>query len=298
MWGYDSADDTSKKEQTIAAKRAFSFFAGLTAFVTAIMWYVPKDLFTTAAWLDQRELGMLYTHSAMAFAEGSMWDITNVTAPVTEEAFRFGVGVMLSSVLLGILFQTAGAYTKDRQCNSLFHFFVLLIGGKVSSRDVNWGKLSLFFFFLVVIMFDSYTDYQFSSKFGSAPKLDALFYSVIVYNIMSEFFLIRGLQLAIGNAPDALSGLVRAFIAIITSPFSGNKKKSQPQQKGVPNQTLPPRNNQQGKNKNRGGANMRQNGGRPVPAQPRFDPRDPRQNGMNHIVMPEMRLVDDEVDRD
>jgi hypothetical protein len=230
FWGYDKSDDTSKREQTIAAKRATSFVAGVLAFFSAIFWYVPKDLFTTAAWLDSRGLGLLYADSAVAFRQGSVWDITGITVPVSEEAFRFGAGIMLASLMFGILFQIAGSYTKDGQINSIFHFTVMLLTGKIRIKDVNWEKLSLLSMFVLVIGFDSYTDFQFSSRFGEGPVLDALFYSIIIYNVMSEFFLIRGLQMMIGNAPEAIAGVFKMVWATITG-LTGKSSPGRPQSK-------------------------------------------------------------------
>lgn len=82
--------------------------------------------------------------------------------------------------------------------------------------------------------------------------------------------------------------------------------------RGMANAPQPPRDNQgqphsgqkpqpqNQRKKGRGGSPQQNGNNRPNPnqPQPRFDPRDPRQSGMNPIVMPGMRLVDDEVDRD
>ena len=256
FWGYDKSDDTSKREQTIAAKRATSFVAGSLAFFSAIFWYVPKDLFTTAAWLDSRGLGLLYADSAIAFRQGSVWDITGITVPVSEEAFRFGAGIMLASLMFGILFQVAGSYTKDGQINSIFHFLFMLMTGKIRIKDVNWEKLSLLSMFILVIGFDSYTDFQFSSRFGEGPVIDALFYSIIIYNVMSEFFLLRGLQMMIGNAPEAITGVFKLLWVTII----GLTGKSSP---GRSQQKPPQSNNQSGRPNPPQGKKPQQHGGHP-----------------------------------
>jgi hypothetical protein len=303
FWGYDKSDDTSKREQTIAAKRATSFVAGFLAFFSAIFWYVPKDLFTTAAWLDSRGLGLLYADSAIAFRQGSVWDITGITVPVSEEAFRFGAGIMLASLMFGILFQIAGSYTKDGQINNIFHFFVVLLTGKIRIKDVNWEKLSLLSMFILVIGFDSYTDFQFSSRFGEGPVIDALFYSIIIYNVMSEFFLIRGLQMMIGNAPEAITGVFKLIWATITG-LTGKNSPGRPQAKPPQGNSGGSRPDQQSKKppqkQGGGGSNHLQRQGGPSGGaqQHRGGSNGHPGNSRRPIEMPVMSIVMDEEGED
>lgn len=279
MMGLNERDSIENRAEVSAVKKMIGFSLGVVAFLTATFWYIPKDLFTTATWLDSKQLGLLYSNGATAFAAGSFWDITDITVPVSEEAFRFALLVMLLQFIFMFLAGTSGSFVLGKRVDSPIQFLYLAATGEgVSASTVNWKKLGYIITFIAIGAFDTFTDWQFSSKYGQANAWLALVYSFGVYNLGSEYAFMIGLQFAVGYAPDAIAGALRTAIAIITSPFSGSGgKKSQPQGKPQPPQgqgkPQPPSNNQQRKDKQRNQQQQQRsqppNGNGRVP----FDPR-------------------------
>lgn len=299
MFGLNETYGVDKKEEVSATIKMVGFFLGLGAFLSAVLWFIPKDLFTTATWLDSKQLGLLYSNGATAFAQGSFWDITDITVPVSEEAFRFSVLILLLQFIFMFLAGTAGSYVNGKNVESPIHLAALLLTGNgVTASNFNWKKLWYVIVFVLVGVFDTFTDWQFSSKYGQANLWLSLVYSYIVYNLASEYAFMIGLQFAVGYAPDAIAGAIQTFMAIITAPFqsSGSRQKSskgkpqekpqqsqqqgrgKPQQQGNPRQQPPGRNNNNGGNRGQNGNGR--NGGAPqsvppMPVNPRaFDPRD------------------------
>jgi hypothetical protein len=222
MWGFSAKDNIENRAEVQATRKIIGFILGVTLASLAAFRFIPKDLFTTAAWLDRRGLGLLYSDAAMAFAPGSFWEVKNVTVPVSEEAFLFALMITVLQLTLGYMVGVSGSYVNGGQnVEGLLQFLYLLGKGKVSANSVNWRKLGSLLIFISLAAFDTYTDWQFSSRFGQDGLLIvALVYSLLIYNIASEFALMYGLQLAIGNAPDAISGFVKMMISVVTSAFS------------------------------------------------------------------------------
>lgn len=277
MWGFSGKDNIDNRKEVQATRKMLGFIIGMSMFMLAIFRFIPKDLFTTASWLDRKGLGILYSTDAMAFSKGSFWDITNVTVPVSEEAFWFAVMITVLQFAFGYLIGTSGSYTTGSNVENPLQFLFMFAKGQVTAANVNWKKLGYWMTFIALAAFDTYTDWQFSSKFGQRDILIvSLLYSLIVYNIASEFALMYGLQLAIGNAPDAVAAVITTVLGILSAPF-GNNRKSQPQ--GKPQQPQgqgkpqPPSNNQQRKEKQRGQQQQQRpqppNGNGRIP----FDPR-------------------------
>lgn len=275
MWGFSEKDNIEGRPEVQATRKMIGFIIGLSLFMLAIFRFIPKDLFTTATWFDAQRVGMLYSGEASVFAEGSFWDITNVTVPVSEEAFWVAVMITLLQFTFGYLIGTSGSYINGGQnVENPLQFLFIFSKGQVTAKNVNWKKIGYWITFLSIATFDTYTDWQFSSKFGQRDILIvSLAYSLLIYNIASEFALMYGLQLAIGNAPDAIAGAIKTFTTIITSPFDGKKKPNQQQQQRRPDdgggkQQQQP---QQQRQKQRGGKQQ----------QPQHGQRPPQGNGNN-----------------
>lgn len=229
MWGFSKNDNIEQRAEVQATRKMIGFTLGLVLFLLSALRFIPKDLFTTAAWLDRKGLGLLYSSEATAFAPGSFWEIRNITVPVSEEAFWFAVMITVLQLVFGYLIGTAGSYIKDSRdgdVESVVQYFAVLAKSKGKAKT-NWKKMNYFFTFVALAMFDTYTDWQFSSRFGQTDILIiSLLYSLLIYNIASEFGLMYGLQLAIGNAPDAIVGFFQTSLAIITAPFKANKARN------------------------------------------------------------------------
>jgi hypothetical protein len=290
MWGFSGKDNIDNRKEVQATRKMLGFIIGTSMFVLAIFRFIPKDLFTTASWLDRKGLGILYSTDATAFSKGSFWDITNVTVPVSEEAFWFAVMITVLQFAFGYLIGTSGSYTTGANVENPLQFLFMFAKGQVTAANVNWKKLGYWMTFIALAAFDTYTDWQFSSKFGQRDILViSLLYSLIVYNIASEFALMYGLQLAIGNAPDAVAAVITTVLGIISAPFGGRKSQPQgkPQLPHGQGKPQPPSNNQQRKDKQRNQQQQQRpqppNGNGRVP----FDPRT--------MPMPTMpSLLDDE----
>jgi hypothetical protein len=294
MWGFSGKDNIDSRQEVQSTRKMIGFIIGVSLFMMALFRFVPKDLFTTASWLDNKGLGLLYSSEATAFSAGSFWDITNVTVPVSEEAFWFAVMITVLQFAFGYLIGVSGSYVSGREVENPLQFMFMFARGQITATNVNWKKLGYWGTFISLAIFDTYTDWQFSSKFGQGDILFvSLVYSLVIYNVASEFALMYGLQLAIGNAPDAVSGAISTFMAIITAPFNkssrssgkgkpqGQEKQQQPQggrgkpqQQGNPRQQPPGRNNNNGGNRNGNGRNGGAPQSMPMPIDPRtFDPR-------------------------
>jgi hypothetical protein len=167
----------------------------------------------------------------MAFATGSFWEVKNVTVPVSEEAFLFAVMITALQLVFGYMVGTAGSYINGKSVEGLLQFLYLFGKGEVNANSVNWRKLGALLTFVFLAVFDTYTDWQFSSRFGQPEiLLIALVYSLLIYNIASEFALMYGLQLAIGNAPEAIVGTIKMLWATVAGLF-GKKSPGQSQSK-------------------------------------------------------------------
>ena len=295
MWGFTGKDSIEQRQEVAATRKMIGFLLGIGMFAMAFLWFIPKDLFTTAAWLDGKGLGLLYSGGATAFQTGSFWDITDVTVPVSEEAFRFAAMITLLQLAFGYLIGVSGSYISGQDCENTLQFFYLATSGKVNARNVNWRKLGFWFTFIGIACFDTYTDWQFASRNGQPDLIIvSLLYSLLIYNIASEFALIMGLQLAIGNAPDAISGALTTMMGILTSPFKSKVKPQhgggQPKQGGSQQPQQP------------GGGKKQQPGGQPKQGGQQHNPQQPQrqhqpmrpvsreQNGGSRASLPEYRM--------
>lgn len=299
MWGFSAKDNVENRAEVQATRKIIGFFLGLTLASLAAFRFIPKDLFTTAAWLDRRGLGLLYSDAAMAFAPGSFWEVKNVTVPVSEEAFLFALMITVLQLTLGYMVGVSGSYINGQNVEGMLQFFYLFAKGKVTANSVNWRKLGSLLIFVSLATFDTYTDWQFSSRFGQDGLLIvALVYSLLIYNIASEFALMYGLQLAIGNAPDAIAGFVGMAISVVTSAFS--KPQSSGQQKPSNHGGHQPSAGKSGSYSNNSHQQQKRLGGNQQ-QQPRPKKESPQQqmNGrMPPIEMPAMRVVEDFDDND
>lgn len=257
------------------------FGVGAIMFFLSLLYIFPNDLFTSALFFDGLQLQQVFSQPAKMFSSGIWAGLPDLST----EAFAFAASLACLQVFLGYRSSTASG-------PGLFSGVKQITQGK----RIDASKLKWFLAYVAVATFDTWTDTEYRSFYGQQSLyLKALITSFFFYNLFSEWALVQGSKLMINYGFVLLQmlkpGKNRGMAGAPQPPRNnqGQQGGQKPQQQQ----------NQSRKNKNRGGIPQQQNG-RPNqnPQQqqrpdPRFDPR-----AMNPIVMPGMRLVDDEADRD
>lgn len=256
------------------------FGVGAIMFFLSLFYIFPNDLFTSALFFDGLQLQQVFSQPAKMFSSGIWAGLPDLST----EAFAFAASLACLQVFLGYRSSTAsgpGLFSGVKQITQ---------GKRIDANKLKW-----FLAYVAVATFDTWTDTEYRSFYGQQSLyLKALVTSFFFYNLFSEWALVQGSKLMINYGFVLLQMLKpgkNRGMAGVPQPPRNNQ--------GQPHGGQKPQPQNQSRKKGRGG-NQQNGNNRPNPnqPQPRFDPRDPRQSGMNPIVMPEMRLVDDEADRD
>lgn len=229
----DTARDTGELLNAYSRAIFPSVQAGVLAILIfiALSEFIPRDLSSTALWYDQLPIQDQSALTPFAPFRAGPWSDMPVS---TNMGGWFAVFISLSQVAVGYGVATSGIYGlsvlaggRKQPINSAFKLILAILRG-LRVEELNERKIVYLLSWWGAIAIDTYTDIAYRSfDFTSADSIvAAMFVSILVLNLGSEYFAVHG--------PVRIWGLIQ--VAQIEAERTKQRRQRANSQKNHPSQ--------------------------------------------------------------
>lgn len=170
---------------------------GIVLVALSARFVIPEDLFTSALAFDNIGLQRAFPNDSGWFGPGSPIEALRELQPVSVSAMGFTLVLFFIQIALGLEASNHTLWGKSdgEKIVTLMQFFRAWMRKRPIS-DFNWTRLSILFWYFVVVFFDTHFDASFkmSGAIGADMQMKAYVISFVTYSIGSELLLVKGID--------------------------------------------------------------------------------------------------------